>query len=141
MASGWDAKGRIAPLWRQLPGGREELAALSGVRATELSSRNSGKKPLGPIVAQKIVDGMAKKGITVSRIDLGAPLEAATDPASLEMGKQLAELRGQVERLADDLAQIQADIRLLGDRIAALGGPLQADQGPLVPPASGRAQP
>ncbi len=82
MGKGWDATGLLQPLWQQLEGKdkRGQLAELSDVRATELSSHNTGK-PLGPAVAQKIIEGFAKEGINVSVLELGAPVEEADEKA------------------------------------------------------------
>jgi type II secretory pathway component PulM len=94
---GWNARGKIRPLWQQLdgPAKREQLAEISGVRATELSAHNNGK-PLGAAVAQKIIDGLATRGITVSRLELGAPIAEADEQGQTFLDL-LAELRAVVE--------------------------------------------
>lgn len=97
VAKSWDATGKIRPIWAQIEGRakREQFAALTGVRATELSAHNTGK-PLGMSVAQKIIDGAAKVGITVTLSDLGEP-EAKASEEGRRVSDRLAALEVQIE--------------------------------------------
>lgn len=97
---GWNAKGLLQPLWREIEGGREGLELLTGIRGTELSSYNSGKKPLGIANARRIADAL---GISV--LELGAPEEEA-DHQGLSILRRLQALAAAV----DDLQETNADL-------------------------------
>lgn len=68
MERGWDAAGRLEPLWARLPGRRDELARLTGIKPTTLSAYNSGGRRIGMRNAQRIAEAL-----DVSLYDLGAP--------------------------------------------------------------------
>lgn len=97
---GWDATGRLKPLWHQLegPSKREQLAELADVRPTELSSHNNGK-PIGMDVALRIIDGLRRAGVEASLDDLGwpGPDQAASPSADA--------LLAEVSRVREELAQ------------------------------------
>lgn len=91
MERGWDATGRLRPLWGKV-GGRDRLADLTGINATVLSSYNSGKRQLGEKNAKRIA-----KALKVSLLELGAP-----DGLKDRRGESLhAHLEAISETLAD----------------------------------------
>lgn len=92
---GWKAKGVLRPLWEQLPGKREQLAELTRISATELSSYNSGKKNLGLRNAKRIIAGFAEKDIVVSLVELGGPLDP-DDPIGKRLADRLREIEDRV---------------------------------------------
>lgn len=100
---GWNAKGRISPLYARF-GGREALAALVGISVTELSSLNSGKKNLGLSRATKIAEAT---GVTLE--ELGQPPEASV--------AGLAEFQEQLVALRRDLG---ARLSQIEERLAAV---------------------
>lgn len=118
---GWDATGLLRPLWERLEGKRDELAGLSGVRGTELSSHNNGK-PLGRDVAQRIIDGFAKKNIVVSNLELGAPAEEADGPGQTFLGL-LQELRSVIDKQQETIDSQGRSIRALQGRIRKIERP------------------
>ncbi len=90
MAS-WNAKGWLSPLWQNLPGKRDGLAALTGIRGPELSAYNSGKRNLGTANARRIATALG-----VSVLELGAPVEEADEKGETFLDL-LADLRAVVE--------------------------------------------
>lgn len=117
MEKGWDARGRLAPLWRELPGKRDELAERSGVKGPTLSAYNSGKRPLGYGNARKIAQALG-----VSLLDLGAP-EATADEEyqtidlRLELlAAQLAEAVEATAKMGRQVDRLQARLRILEAR-------------------------
>lgn len=108
MEKGWKATGLLSPLWARLDGGREALAALTGIRATELSSYNSGAKNLGISNARRIADALE-----ISVLDLGAPEGAAETRRELRVVDRLRAVEAALNRLGPNLED-------LGDRVTAL---------------------
>lgn len=123
---GWDATGLLKPLWEQLPGKRDELAKLSGVRGTELSSHNNGK-PIGRGVAQRIIDGFAKKGIVVSNLELGAPA-AEADERGQAFLVLLQGLRTVIDKQQETIDSQGRSIRALQGRVRKLERPEEKPQ-------------
>lgn len=78
MEKGWDARGLLRPLWHEI-GGRDALAEASGIAGQTLSAYNSGSRQLGIANARKIVEGLTSRGVAVTVLELGAPLEAVDD--------------------------------------------------------------
>jgi DNA-binding transcriptional regulator YdaS (Cro superfamily) len=114
VEKGWDAAGTLAPLWHRV-GGRDGLAALTGIGGTTLSSYNSGRRQLGMTNAQKIA---AALDVTVE--DLGAP-PATTQPQRAP-DRDVAELRREVARLREAMEAAQEKTHQTLDEIRALLG-------------------
>lgn len=91
---GWSAKGLLKPLWDELPGKRDELAAVTGIRGTTLSAYNSGARPLGLANARRI-----SAALDVTLLELGAPLDQA-DWADRTLLGHLRQLETDVQELA-----------------------------------------
>lgn len=114
---GWDATGILKPLW-QAYGGRDELAKAAGTTGTVLSAINTGYRGrrLGITLARKLA-----VALNVSLAELGAPAEAADDPASQKILDRLARVEEQALTVAD-LQPLLRVVQLLaaGKRTAAL---------------------
>lgn len=110
MARSWNAKGRVEDAWKRLgvTNGRDSLAQLTGIPATNLSSMNTGNKPMTVEQGQKIV-----KATGVTLLELGAPLEAV-ESEDRSLFDLLATARDEAERgrgaLLEALTSI--DVRL-----------------------------
>lgn len=80
--------------WKRLgvKNGRDSLARLTDIPATNLSSMNTGKKPMTVATAKKIAEAT---GITL--LELGAPLEAV-EGDERDLFFLLAEARDEAER-------------------------------------------
>lgn len=133
MDKGWNAKGLIRPLWQQLdgPAKRDQLAELAGITPQTLSAYNTGPddggRALGITNARKIVAALAKKGIEVSLLELGAP-ENEADARGLTLRARLEELAAD---LADSLQRqktMDAELRRLRTRL----GKLEAQRAPVA---------
>lgn len=111
MEKGWDARGRLKPLWK-LVGGRDELAALTGILGPTLSGYNSGRLRLGIDNATRIVDALTAKGHEVSLRDVGSP--------ELE--------RAQMEVLSERVSAVEAALRQLLGQVDP-GDPPKAVEG------------
>lgn len=119
MERGWDAKGLLRPLWERLPGKRDELAELTGIRGTTLSSYNAGTRPLGIANARRIADALQ---VTVA--DLGGReggLDAA--PTIRDLLEQLqATVEDQqlmIDAQRSATRRLQARVRDLERRVAS----------------------
>lgn len=110
MGRSWNAKGLVKPAWERLGlrNGRDSLAQLTGIPGTNLSSMNTGKKPMTMESAAKIADATG-----VSVLELGAPL-SEVDAAGQSVLDRLEGLVVEAERgraaVAASLASI--DVRL-----------------------------
>jgi transcriptional regulator with XRE-family HTH domain len=104
---GWDAKGMLQPLWGRV-GGRDGLAAATGIQPSTLSGINSGRLRLGYKNGRRIAEAL-----DVSLLDLGAPLDQADDRASLS-------LRRNLQLLAEANDAYRATLAKLTQRIDAL---------------------
>jgi transcriptional regulator with XRE-family HTH domain len=112
MAEGWDAAGRLEPLWGRV-GGRDKLAKLTGIQPGTLSSYNSGKRGLGEKNARRIA-----AVLKVSIFDLGAPEAAASTRRERRVVDRLREVEAALEALGPDLAE-------LANRVSSLERPGQ----------------
>lgn len=106
MERGWDAKGLLRPLWERLPGKRDELAVVTGIRGGTLSSYNSGKRLLGQKNARLIANALG-----VSLEELGAPPNE--EPQSIgdrlrELAETMAEVLDEQESLHTRLVVLEA---------------------------------
>jgi transcriptional regulator with XRE-family HTH domain len=107
--AGWNGKGRVAKVWRQLiPPTRDRLAELCGVRPTELSRRNSGDIGLTYDFADRIIAGAAKAGVHVTYAELGAPPETA------EVLRILSDLERRLVAVEAEFAQSEPFLDVLG---------------------------
>lgn len=118
MGNGWDATGLLKAHWGRV-GGRDKLAAATGINPALLSSYNTGKQPLGQRNAERIAEAL---GITVQ--DLGAPsglgepslrelLERLNPPGSPSREQVADELAAQLESQAEllrNLTQVLAEV-------------------------------
>lgn len=98
----------MKPIWKQLPvekGHREELAALTGIAANDLSALNTGKRAMTIHMARRIAN--AVEGVSV--LDLGAREEVAPEEATL-IADRLQALEDTAAR-AEDLARIDRVLR------------------------------
>lgn len=107
MAS-WYATGLLEPLWGAV-GGRDRLAAVTGIQPGTLSGYNTGRLKLGLRNAKRLAAALG-----VSVFDLGAP-EAEADAADHTILGRLAEL--EAWRTAADLER--ADLARLVDGLVA----------------------
>ena len=89
MARSWSAKGLLKPLWGRV-GGRDALAALTGIPGPNLSGYNTGRLRLGEDAAAKIA---AALGVTPA--DLGRPDQDGEEPSPLL--RELVALREVIE--------------------------------------------
>lgn len=101
MQKGWNATGRLSAHWNRV-GGRDGLAAATGITGSTLSGYNSGKRLLGEKNARVIAMAL---GVTI--FDLGAP-ESAVEP----IGAELA--------VIDHLRALQDEVARLGNVVALL---------------------
>lgn len=120
MERGWDAKGLLRPLWGRV-GGRDALAALTGIAPQTLSGYNTGNKGLGLGNARRIADAL-----DVSVLELGAPVALVDDPGESLLGR-LEELSELVALGFETLGLDVDDLRRLVDararKDAQDGGP------------------
>lgn len=98
MAS-WKATGLLEARWSSV-GGRDGLAAKTGIQPGTISGYNTGRLPLGMRNAKKIADALG-----VSVFDLGAPAETAQDQG-LTVFDRLEALEGQADRNRDAIERI-----------------------------------
>lgn len=122
MAASWSAKGLLKPLWGRV-GGRDGLAALTGIPGPDLSGINTGRLNLGQERAERIA-----QVLSVSLTDLGAPgddsivsrlerIEDRLPPADLEtqIADQLRKQAGLLATLSELAAGLKEAVQLLGD--------------------------
>lgn len=110
MEKGWDAKERLKPLWGKV-GGRDGLAALTGITGQTLSAYNSGSRPLGIVNGRRIADALG-----VSVLELGAPLGMGDQARDQTVLGRLLELAATV----DDLLAVVDELKR---RVARLEAP------------------
>lgn len=111
-AKGWSAEGLLLPLWNEYPGGRDALAAKVGSTGGNLSSINSGKRPLGGELGNKLALELG-----VSLVELGAPGEGEG-----ARGRSIAQRLAEAEEALNHLGPL-AD--RLAEQVAALEKRLQ----------------
>lgn len=113
MQKGWNAKGLLTPLYKK-HGGRDGLAAKTGVPAGTLSRINTGAGNMGEDVAQRLVGPLK-----ISVLELGAPAEMVDDKGrpALERLEELAAMLGDVLE-----HQLKTDdtVRRLDERLRTL---------------------
>lgn len=126
MDKGWDARGLLRPLWQQLdgPAKRDRLAELAGISPPQtLSAYNTGPdnggRALGLNNARKIVAGLAKAGIEVSLLELGAPASEA-DARGLTLIDRLEELAADLADSMEAQAKMSRELGRLRDRVQKL---------------------
>lgn len=126
MQRGWDAKGKLTPLYAKV-GGVDKLAELSGSPRSSLAAINSGKRKLGPGLAARIAEAA-----DVSLEDLmGTP--TGTSPDEMEsMRVRLAELEALVDRQQTTIAVLQKTVGLHESMLAAAGAMTRHTASPLV---------
>lgn len=110
-------------MWRQLPGKRDELAALTGISGSELSSYNSGKRRLGMKNANRIVDALASKGIAISVLELGASVGLAEDQGMTLLRDRLEAIADALDVLARGQHELLVEVRRLGPGSTGVGVP------------------
>lgn len=123
MQRSWKAEGLVEKVWDRLgvSNGRDELARLTRIHGTNLSSINSGKKLMSISYAERIAREVP--GVTI--YDLGAPVDvyapSEQPPTVLE---RIADLEARVTRLeggstnADELRESVAKLRQAQDKQA-----------------------
>jgi transcriptional regulator with XRE-family HTH domain len=118
---GWNAKGRLAPLWSQLegPAKRDQLADLTGITPTTLSAYNSGNRPLGIANARRIVEALGDAGVDVSLLELGAPAGEA-DARGQRLVDRLEELADRLSDSMERQAKLTKEVSLLRARVRKL---------------------
>lgn len=114
----WDATGLLEPVWKTLgvSDGRDELARLTGIPATSLSSVNTGKRPLTLDAARRISEAT---GVALS--ELGA--EAEESPIA-RLESLVAETEAGRQAVIASLASIDVRLSRIEERlgIEVLGG-------------------
>lgn len=111
MNKGWDATGLLEPLWGRV-GGRDRLAALTGIQAPTLSGYNTGRLPLGLRNAEKVASAL---GVTV--FDLGAPTAEAEGPAAQSVLDRLEEAEAALRKLGPDLVRLARRVSALEQQV------------------------
>lgn len=115
MQKGWDATGKLEPLWRRYPGGQEALAHAAGSNRTSLSAINKGTRKLGIGLATRLA-----AALNVSVLELGAPLTAGDAKGELlverlhQMEDLLRGFSAELERMTVELADAQARLEQIG---------------------------
>jgi hypothetical protein len=102
LATSWKATGLVKPIWQRLPAAKDkrgELARLTGIPATNLSSLNTGS-PMTMEMASRIVSAASPFIPGLSVLDLGAPEEAADEPGLLLLDR-LRSLEDEAVRTPD----------------------------------------
>lgn len=101
VEKGWDASGRLGPLWKSI-GGRDKLAEATGIRGSTLSGYNTGRLPLGKDNAARIAEAL---GVTTA--DLGEPSEPPEidAPTVRRLLREVAEVKAQIDRILDLLEE------------------------------------
>lgn len=102
---GWYARGKLTPLYVQF-GGRDTLAAKSGVSPQTLSAINSGARRMADDVYERLV------GVGVSPVALGRP--DGRDAGDGEAAAMIRRVEGRVTSLDERLATLEhqvADLR------------------------------
>jgi transcriptional regulator with XRE-family HTH domain len=101
---GWNAKGRLTPLYKRFRR-RDDLAEITGIDTGTLSGYNSGKRNLGMGNALRIADAT---GVTLA--DLGAPTDVQEeDRVRRIVREELAESRELLARILARLQQLRDD--------------------------------
>lgn len=112
MADGWDATGKLKPLWDRLAGQRDQLADLTGILPTVLSGYNSGGRLLGMKNALRIAAAMkAATGADVTVYDLGKPRSSSPvdwDFAMSLLGHAVTEIERRANETPPDLLRAWA---------------------------------
>ena len=111
LATSWNAAGLVRAAWLRLDvekAHREVLAERTGIPATSLSAMNTGKRPMTPAMARRIV--AAVPGLTV--LDLGAVEDEDDEEAQT--------LRDRLEEAELELARVGPILTELADRVEAL---------------------
>lgn len=122
MTQSWNAKGLVQQAWQRLgvQNGRDALAQLTGIPGTNLSSMNTGNKPMTVGTAKKIA---AATGVTL--LELGAPLEAVKGDQR-DLFFLLAEARDEAERgraaLLESLGSIDDRLSRIEQQLGLRGG-------------------
>lgn len=114
LATSWKAPGLVRDAWLRLDvekGHREELARLTDIPPSNLSSFNTGRRPLTMEMAQRIAD--AVPGLTLA--DLGAPGEAE-DAGSRSIADRLAEAEEALNRLGPLVDHLSERVAVLEKR-------------------------
>lgn len=114
MDKGWNAKGLLAPLWRNYPGGRDGLAAAAGTHPPTLSAVNSGNRNLGWHLARRLA-----AELDVSVLELGAPTEDEPEPRDMYglLERLIADEERSRAALAEALASIDARLSQIEGRL------------------------
>lgn len=121
----WLAKGRLKPLWQKLPasGGRSEprrddLAEISGINDSVLSSINTGKRAMTVEHAEAIIKAMREEvGLEVTFEDLGRPPGWLDDET---FARRLGALEAQALRTRTDQRELAQGLTALEERIVKL---------------------
>lgn len=120
----WNAKGLVELAWKRLDDPRrDELARITGIEPGNLSSYNSGKRPLTIRQARKIA---AASGMNI--VELGAPEDLADDEGS-QILDRLRVLERQMKLVLATLGLPESvEAEALAEKAAAAGegldGPL-----------------
>jgi transcriptional regulator with XRE-family HTH domain len=96
--AGWDATGLLEKHWGKV-GGRDKLAAKTGIQGPTLSAYNTGRQKLGMRNAKKIA-----RALKVTIFDLGAPTEAQVADGSVSLVDRVAALEAAVAQLQGESA-------------------------------------
>lgn len=111
LATSWKATGLVRAAWLRLDvekDKRGELAARTGIPATNLSGMNTGRIPMTRESARRIAT--AVPGLTEA--DLGAPsaeLGVSRDERSSAVVDLLVELQERIERAEAEIAALRAE--------------------------------
>jgi transcriptional regulator with XRE-family HTH domain len=133
MERGWKATGLLKPLWGRV-GGRDGLAARTGIVAANLSGYNTGRLRLGLANAERIA-----QALQVTIYDLGAPASVDSPGASTSVLDHLEEVRTVTADLLERSVKQDREIRRLRSRVAKLEAQREAGAvGPKAPRASSR---
>lgn len=93
-------EGLLGDLWQKV-GGRDQLAAITGIRGSELSRYNSGKQRLGIRNAQRIADAL-----DVTLAELGRP-----ENGTAGRQEELEELRAVLAETLRRVDALEAELR------------------------------
>lgn len=127
MKSGWNAKGRIEPLWLRLdPPKVETLAELTGINVKTLYQYNAGTKNLGERNAARL-----STATNASLYDLGKTRHLDWDFAMSLLGQIVGEIERRASETSPDLLREWAiELRRLAGTLEAVADVRGVDELP-----------